>query len=137
MGPLLVIVSPCFRENVIVTYKVVSFLCNLDNFSSEKCNCFLFWKSNFKMALIWKKGYFWPIFQFFSHQGKDTKIPSAHISLTYIHIFCSPYWLFLPSQFCKNCEFIRYGFSLVWLLVLILICAILEQSINNKMVSKI
>ena len=32
-----------------------------------------------------KKGYFWPIFQldFFSHQGKDTKIPSAHISLTY------------------------------------------------------
>ena len=30
-----------------------------------------------------------------------------------------------------------YGFSLVWFLVLILIRAILEQSINNKMVSKI
>ena len=36
----------------------------------------------------------------------------------------------------KN-EFIRYGFSLVWVLVLILIRTILEQSINNKMVSKI
>ena len=34
-------------------------------------------------------------------------------------------------------EFIRYGFSLVWVLVLILIRVILEQSINNKMVSKI
>ena len=30
-----------------------------------------------------------------------------------------------------------YGFSLVRILVLILIQAILEQSINNKMVSKI
>ena len=37
----------------------------------------------------------------------------------------------------KKTEFIRYGFSLVWVLVLILIRAILEQSINNKMVSKI
>ena len=37
----------------------------------------------------------------------------------------------------KKYEFIRYGFSLVWfLMVLILIGDILEQSINNKMVSK-
>ena len=52
------------------------------------------------MALIWKKGYFWPTFHIFSHQG--------------------------------NCEFIMYGFFLVWLLVLILFRAILTQSINNK-----
>ena len=50
MGPLFVLVSPCFRENVVVTCKIGSFLCSLDN--SEKRNCFLFWKSNFKMALI-------------------------------------------------------------------------------------
>ena len=37
----------------------------------------------------------------------------------------------------KKNEFIKYGFSLVWVMLLILICAILEQSINNKMVSKI
>ena len=30
-----------------------------------------------------------------------------------------------------------YGFSLVWFLVLILIRAILKQSINNKMVTNI
>ena len=41
------------------------------------------------------------------------------------------------TNFEKKYEFIRYGFSLVWVLVLILIRAILEQSINNKMVSKI
>ena len=138
MGPLLALVSPCFRENVIVTCKIVSVLCSLDQFSSEKCNCFLFWKSNFQRWRSFEKRVIFDLFfNFFSHQGKYTKIPSAHISLTCIHIFCSPYLLFLPSQCCKNCEFIRYGFSLVWFLVLILICAILEQSINNKMVSKL
>ena len=57
------------------------------------------------------------------------------------HIFGSaprpPIDFFLPYQFWKKYEFIRYGFSLVWVLVVILIRAILEQSINNKMVSKI
>ena len=43
---------------------------------------------------------------------------------------------FFALAIVKKYEFIRYGFSLVWFLVLILICAILEQSINNKMVSK-
>ena len=43
---------------------------------------------------------------------------------------------FFALQICKKYEFIKYGCSLVRLLVLILIGAILEQSIN-KMVSKI
>ena len=51
--------------------------------------------------------------------------------------FAHPIDFFLPYQFWKKYEFIGYGFSLVWVLVLILIRAILEQSINNKMVSKI
>ena len=89
------------------------------------------------MALIWKKGYFDLLFTLFSYKGEVTKIPSAHISLTYIHVFCSPYDLFALPILKKKNEFIRYGFSLVWFLVLILIRAILEQSINNKMVSKI
>ena len=38
-----------------------------------------------------KKAIFNLLFTFFSHQEKVTKIASAHISLTYIHIFCSPY----------------------------------------------
>ena len=31
MGPLLVLGSPCLRENVVATYKIGSFLCSLDN----------------------------------------------------------------------------------------------------------
>ena len=31
MGLLLVLVSPCLRENVVVTCKIGSFLCSLDN----------------------------------------------------------------------------------------------------------
>ena len=44
---------------------------------------------------------------------------------------------FFALPILKKYEFVRYGFSLVWFLVLILIRAILEQSINNKMVNKI
>ena len=57
MGPLLVFVSPCFRENVIVTCKIVPFLCSLDNFLLKNVIAVFFWKSNVKMALISKMGY--------------------------------------------------------------------------------
>ena len=110
MGPWLVLVSPCFRENVVATCKIWSFLCSLDNLLQKNVIVFFLWKSNSKMALIWKKGHFWPTFHIFSQQGKATKIPSAHISLTYIHVFCSPYWLFLPYQFWKKVRIYQVRF---------------------------
>ena len=137
MGPWLVLVSPCFRENVVATCKIGSFLCSLDNLLQKNVIVLYFGNQISKWRSFEKRAIFDLLFTFFSHQGKVTKIPSAHISLTYIHVFCSPFWLFLPYQFWKKYEFIRYGFSLVWVLVLILIRTILEQSINNKMVSKI
>ena len=136
MGPWLVLVSPSFRENVVATCKIGSFLCRLDNLLQKNVIVFFFENQISKWASF-EKAIFDLFFTFFSHQGKVTKIPPAHISLTYIHVFCSPFWLFLPYQFRKKYEFIRYGFSLVWVLVLILIRDILKQSINNKMVSKI
>ena len=69
------------------------FLCNLDNFLSKTVIIFFFGKSSFKMALIWKKGYFEPTFHiFFSHQGKDTKIPyiQRRILLTLLICFALP-----------------------------------------------
>ena len=36
MGPLLVFVSPCVKENVVVTCKIESFLCSLDNLLQKK-----------------------------------------------------------------------------------------------------
>ena len=137
MGPWLVLVSPCFRENVVTTCKIRSFLCNLDNLLQRNIIVLFFGNQISKWCSFEKRAIFDLLFTFFSHQGKVSKIPPAHISLTYIHIFCSPYWPFLPYQLWKNYKFIKYSFSLVWVLVLILIRAILEQSINYKMVSKI
>ena len=58
MGPWLVLVFPCFRENVVVTCKIWSFLCSLDNFSSEKRNFFLFLEIKFQNGAHLKKGLF-------------------------------------------------------------------------------
>ena len=136
MGPWLVLVFSCFRENEVATCKIGSFLCSLDNLPQKNVIVHVFGNHISKWCSFEKRAIFDLLFTFSSHQGKVTKIPSAHISNTYIHVFCSPYWLFLPYQFWKKYEFIRYGFSLVWVLVLILIRAILKQPINNKTVSK-
>ena len=131
--PLVLGKYSCYMQNWV-------FLCSLDNILQKNVIVFFFGNQISKWRSFEKRAIFDLLFTIFSHQRKVTKNPSAHISLTYIHVFCSPYWLFLPYQFWKKnkkTEFIRYGFSLVWFLVLILIRAILEQSINNKMVSKI
>ena len=102
MGPWLVFVSPCFRENVVATCKIGSFLCSLDNLL-QKTYLFSFLEIKFQNgAHLRKKVIFDLLFTFFSHQGKVTKVPSAHISLTYIHVSCSPYWLFCHSNFEKK-----------------------------------
>ena len=137
MGTLFVLVSPCFRENVVVTCKIGPFLCNLDNSLQKNVINFFFGNQVSKWRSFEKRAICDLLFPFFSHQGKVTKIPMAHIALTYIHVLCSLYWLFGLTNFEKKYEFIRYDFSLVWVLVLIRIRTILEQSINNEMVSKI
>ena len=59
MGPLLVIFPPCFRENIVVTCKIGSFLCSVDNLLQKNAIVFFFenriskWRSFEK-----KKGYF-------------------------------------------------------------------------------
>ena len=102
MVPWLVLVSPCFRENVVATCKIGSFLCSLDNLLQKNVIVLFFGNQISKRRSFEKMVIFDLLFTFFSHQGKVTKIPSAHISLTYIHVFCSPNWLFLSYQFWKK-----------------------------------
>ena len=90
MGPWLVLVSPCFRGNVVATCKIGSFLCSLDNLLQKNVIVLFFENQLLKWRSFEKRVIFYLLFTFFSHQGKVTKIPSAHISLTYIHVFCSP-----------------------------------------------
>ena len=87
MGPLLVLVSPCFNN--------VSCLCNL-NFLLRivivfSCrNQILKWHSS-------EKGYFGPTFHTFQSPGKRYR-NSFSTYPTYKHVFCSSYWLFcLPN----------------------------------------
>ena len=81
----LFLVSPCFRENVVVTCKIGWFLCSLDNLLQKNVIVFFFRNQISKWRSFEKRAIFDLLFTFFSHQGKVTKIPSAHISLTHIH----------------------------------------------------
>ena len=86
MGPWLVLVSPCFRENVVATCKIGSFLCSLDHLLQKNIIALFFWKSNFKMALIWKKGYFWPTFHIFLvNREKLQKFPQHILTSAQIY----------------------------------------------------
>ena len=102
MGAWLVLVSPCFREYVLATCKIRSFLCSLDNLLQKNVMVLFFGNQILKWRSFAKGATFDLLFTFSNHQLKVTKIPSAHMSLTYIHVFCSPYWLFLPYQLWKN-----------------------------------
>ena len=91
MGPWLVLVSPCYRENVVATCKIGSFSCSLDNLLPKNVIVLFFGNQISKWRSFEKRAIFDLLFTFFSHQGKVIKIPSTHISLSYIHVFCSPY----------------------------------------------
>ena len=85
MGPWLVLVSLCFRENVVATCKIGSFLCSLDNLLQKKRNFSLFLEIKFQNgAHLKKRAIFNLLFTFSSHQGKVTKI-SFSTCLTHIH----------------------------------------------------
>ena len=106
MGPWLVLVFPCFRENVVATCKIGYFLCSLDHLLQKNVIVLFFWKSNFKMALIWKRGCFWPTFHIFYSPGKSYKIFLQHISQTHTYTyFAHPtdfFFFFCPTNFEKK-----------------------------------
>ena len=83
MGPLLVLVSPCFRENVVVTCKIGSFLCSLDNLL-QKSVLFSFLKIKTQNGAHLKKGLF---LTNFSHSlvTREKYKKSFSTYLTHIH----------------------------------------------------
>ena len=84
MGPWLVLVSPSFRENVVATYKIGPFLCNLGNLLQKKVIVFFFGNQISKWRSFEKGDIFDLLFTFFSHQGKVTE-NSFSTYLTHIH----------------------------------------------------
>ena len=88
MGTLFVLVSPCFKENVVVTCKIGSFLCSLDNLLQKNVFVFFFENQILKWRSFEKRAIFDLLFTLFSHQGKLQKFLQR---ISHIHVFCSPY----------------------------------------------
>ena len=110
MGPWLVLVSPCFRENVVATCKIVSFLCSLDNLLQKNEIVFFFGNQISKWRSFEKRAIFDLLFTFFSHQGKVTK-KSFSIYLTHIHArILLTLLTFLPYQFKKKIRIYQIQF---------------------------
>ena len=65
MGPWLVLVSHCFRENVVATCKIWSFLCSLDNLLQKNVIVLFFGNQISKWHSFEKKGFFWSYFSHF------------------------------------------------------------------------
>ena len=102
MGPCLVLVSLCFRENVVTTCKIGSFLCSLDNLLQKNVIISFFGNQISKWRSFEKRAIFDLLFTFFSHQGKSYK-KSFSTYLTHIHTCILLTLLtFLPYQFLKN-----------------------------------
>ena len=121
MGPLLVLVSPCFRENVVVTCKIGSFCVVQIIYFTKNVIVFFFENQISKWSSFEKKLFLTYFSHFFMLPGKIYK-NSFSTYLTHVHTcILLTFWHFCLTNFEKKYEFIRYGFSLVWFLVLILI----------------
>ena len=102
MGPLLVLVFPCFGENVVATCKIGSFLCSLDNLLQKNVIVFIFGNQTSKWRSFEKRAFFDLLFAFFSHQGKLQKF-LQHISHSHTYTyFAQPIDFFCLTNFEKS-----------------------------------
>ena len=102
MGPWLVLVSPCFRENVVATCKIGSFLCSLDNLLQKNVIVFFFGNQMAKWCSFEKRA----ILTYFSHflvsREKLQKF-LQHISHSHTYTyFAHPIYFFCLTNFEKN-----------------------------------
>ena len=105
MGTLFVLVSPWFRENVVVTCKIGSFLCSLNNLLQKNVIVFLFEIKSQNGAHLKKRAIFDLLFTFFSHQARESYKNSYSIYLTQIHTymyFAHPIDFFCLTNFEKK-----------------------------------
>ena len=99
MGTLFVVVFPCFRENVVVTCKIGSFLCSLDILLQKNIIVFFLEIKFQNGAYFFKKGLFLTYFSHFLVSREKLQKFFQHI---YIYVFCSPYDFFCLTNFEKK-----------------------------------
>ena len=79
----LVLISPCFRENVVATCKIGSFLCSLDNLLQKNVIVFLFENQISKWRSFEKRAIFDLLFTFLVTRKRYKNSFSTY--LTHIH----------------------------------------------------
>ena len=132
------LVSPCFRENVVATCKIGSFLCtSLDNILQKKVIVLFFGNQISKWRSFEKRAIFDLLFTFFSHHRKVTKIPFQHISHSHTYTyFAHPIYFFCLTNFEKKIQIYQIWF-LFGMSPGVDSYSRHFGTINNKMVSKI
>ena len=86
MGPLLVLVSPCLRENVVVTCKTGSFLCSFDNLLQKNIIVFFFGNQISKWRSF-EKGLFLTYFSHFLVTREKLRKFLQHISHSHTYMY--------------------------------------------------
>ena len=117
-GSMLVLVCPCFRENVVATRKIGYFLCTLDNLLQKK-NVILFslLKIKFQNGAHLKKGLFLTYFSHFLVTREKLRKFLQHISHSHTYMyFAHPIDLFCLTNFEKNTNFSLWYESWCWFL---------------------
>ena len=137
IGTLFVLVSPCFKENVVVTCKIGSFWCSLDNLFQKNVTVF-FLDIKFQNGAHLKKGLFLTYFSHFLITREKLQKFLQHISHSHTYMyFAHPIDFFALPILKENTNL--SGMVSLWYesWCWFLFAPFLEQSINNKMVSKI
>ena len=96
MGPWLVLVSPCFRENVVATCKIGYFLCSLDNLLQKNVIVLFFLEIKFQNGAHLKIGLFLTYFSHFLVTREMLQKFFQHIS----HSHTYTYFTNLIDFFC-------------------------------------
>ena len=86
MGPWLVLVSPCFRENVVATCKIGSFMCSLDNLLRKNV-IVLFFGNQIQNGAHLKKGLFLTYFSHFLVTREKLQKFLQHLSQTHTYTY--------------------------------------------------
>ena len=103
MGPLLVLVSPCLKETVVVTCKIGSFLCSSDNLLQKNVTVFFFENQISKWCAFEKKMLFLTYFSHFLVTREKLQKFLQHISHLHTYMyFAHPVDFFCLTHFEKN-----------------------------------
>ena len=103
MGPWLVLISPCFRENAVATCKIGLFLCSLDNLLQKNVIVLFFGNQISKWRSFGKNGYFLTYFSHFLVTEEKLQKFLQHISHSHAYTyFAHRIDFFCLTNFEKN-----------------------------------